>query len=102
MIISLFAHAEEVHENNVESTIHSLGPWYVALLLVTAVLIAIGYLVWVVSGRKFGSVLLFESICLLLIGFVAATSYPLISVITLTIGIFLAGFLAFAGLANGK
>jgi hypothetical protein len=68
-------------------------------LLVVA---AIGYLTWLLSRKNVGTVMLVEAVVLLIAGFTMFNISPFISVIAITGGLILAGFMAFTGLMNGS
>ena len=97
----LFAHSEELHETTVEAITHSLGPWYVATLVFIFTIFSVGYLTWLLSNSNVITTLIAEAVLLLIIGFIAAATYPLISVLAITIGIVSAGIVAFSGIASG-
>jgi hypothetical protein len=102
MSMVLFSHADALHETAIESTLHMLGPWFTSVPIILAIVAAIGYLTYLVSGKNVGTTILIESLCLLAVGFITATAYPILSVLAMTIGLVLAGFIAFSGLAAGK
>jgi hypothetical protein len=99
MITQIIAHAGEEHSDVAEAVSH-FAPSYIAIPLFFVVMGIIGYLTWLVSGKKLDTVLIVLAICMLIIGFTAFTISPIVSVFSITIGIVLAGVLAFTGLAG--
>ena len=102
MAMFIFSHTDELHETAIESTLHILGPWYISIPIILASVAAIGYLTYLISNKNVGTTILIESLVLLAVGFITATAYPLLSVSAMTVGIVLAGFIAFTGIAAGK
>jgi O-antigen/teichoic acid export membrane protein len=96
-----FAHAEEIHTSTFEELLHYATPWYLALPLFIMVSIIIGYLAWLVGGRKPGTVMLIEAIFLLVSGFMLANISPLVSALAIVVGLLLAACMTLIGLANG-
>lgn len=100
-IAQLLAHAGEEHENAIEASSHlALTTWYIALPLFIVANVSISYIVWILSNKQLHNVLLLEAIVLLVSGFVFAEIVPVISIISLTFGIILAGFLAFVSISD--
>jgi predicted membrane protein len=99
MLIHVLAHAGEEHSNSLEALNHST-PWYIALPVFFIVVAMIGYLAWIVSGKKLDTVAIVISIVLLISGFTLFNISAAISVISLTVGIIIAGALAFLGIAG--
>jgi hypothetical protein len=99
MIIQTLAHAGEEHSDVAEAVTH-FAPWYIAIPLFIVTMAIIGYLTWLVSGKKLDTVFLVLAFCMLIIGFTAFTISPIVSVLAITIGIILAGLLAFVGLTG--
>jgi predicted membrane protein len=101
MFTLLLAHAGEDHSNAAESIAH-YAPWYMAIPIFLLVVVAIGYLTWLISNKNAGIVMTVEALVLLVSGFTLFTISPYISVIAITAGIILAGFMAFSGLISEK
>lgn len=99
MITRILAHAGETHADTAEAVSHAI-PWYIALPLFFIAVAAIGYLTWIISKKKTSVVLLVEAIVLLIAGFTLFNVSAAISVIAITAGIILAGFIAITGLIN--
>lgn len=99
MFIQIFAHAGEEHSETIESINHFL-PWYFAIPLFLLTLAVIGYLVWIVSGRKLDTVALILAFICLISGFGLFVISPAVSVVAITLGIILAGAVTFLGIAN--
>lgn len=99
MLSIILAHAGEEHSEVAEAVSH-FAPWYIAIPIFIVVMAIIGYLTWLVSGKKLDTVFLVLALCMLIVGFTAFTISPIVSVISITIGIVLAGLLTFVGLAS--
>lgn len=98
--LDVLAHAGEEHSDSLDTVTHAVSPWYVAVPLFLLVVAGIGYLTWLLSGRKPDTVLIVLSIVLLISGFTLFNISPFISVISITVGILMAGILTFGGLAE--
>ncbi len=94
------AHAGEVHSDSAETVGHSLTAWYIAVPIFLIAVATIGYLTWLVSGKKPHIVLTVLSVALLIFGFTLFTISAAVSVIAITAGLILAGFQAFTSLVN--
>ena len=94
------SHAEEVHSTAAQANLHTLQEWYFAIPLFVLTVAAIGYMTWLVSGKKPDAVLIVMSIVLLIAGFTMFSISPLISVVAITGGIITSGLLTFGGLAT--
>lgn len=101
-MLFILAHAGESHSDGLESITHYAAPWYVAIPVFLVVTIAIAYLIWLVSGKNLGTVLLVIASWLLLVGFGLYSISPIISALSIVSGMVIAGFLALAGLTSGK
>jgi predicted membrane protein len=99
MITQLLAHAGEEHSDIAETVTH-YAPWYIAVPIFFIIIALIGYLAWLVSGKKIDTVLFVEALLMLFTGFLVFNISPVVSVISITVGIVLAGFLAFVGIAG--
>lgn len=99
MITQILAHAGEEHSEIIESINHYL-PWYFAVPLFLILLAMVGYLTWIVSGRKLDIVALVLAFICLLSGFGLFVVSPAVSVIAITLGILMAGALTFLGLSD--
>jgi hypothetical protein len=99
MITQIFAHAGEEHSDTIEKLNHFL-PWYFAIPLFLLLLAMIGYLVWIVGGRKIDTVVLVLAFICLICGFGLFVVSPAISVVAITLGIIMAGTLTFLGLTG--
>lgn len=101
MILQIIAHAGEEHSDVAEAVSH-FAPWYIAIPIFIITMAIIGYLTWLVSGKKIDTVLLVLAFCMLIVGLTSFTISPIVSVLAITIGIILAGLLAFGGLAGDR
>jgi hypothetical protein len=64
MITQIIAHAGEEHSDVAEAVSH-FAPSYIAIPLFFVVMGIIGYLTWLVSGKKLDTVLIVLAICML-------------------------------------
>jgi hypothetical protein len=101
-MLPIIAHAGESHSDSIESIAHYTAPWYIAIPVFILVTFAIAYLVWLVSNKDMGAVLLLIAGWLLLVGFGLYSISPVVSALSIVSGILIAGFLALAGLSSGK
>lgn len=99
MIMKIIAHAGEEHSDTIETINHYL-PWYIAIPVFLLIIAMIGYLTWIVSSRKTDTVALVLAVVFLISGLTLFAISPVISVISITSGILLAGALTFLGLAG--
>lgn len=97
-----FAHAGESHDTVIEATAHTATPWYIAVPLFLIAVLAIGYIVWIVSKKNFSVVLSVLAIVFLISGFTLFNFSSAISVISLTLGFITAGILAFGDLTTSS
>lgn len=101
MIIQILAHAGEEHADVAEAVTH-LAPAYIAVPIFFIVAVIVGYLTWLVSGKKLDTVLFVLALLMLVAGFTMFMISPIVSVLSITIGIVFAGMLAFIGLSGDK
>ncbi len=101
-LIEQFAHDGETHVDTAETVSHVVAPWYVAVPVFLIVIAVIGYLAWIISGKKLDSVMFVLAITLLIAGFTLFNISAAISVISITIGIILAGILTLFGIAGSS
>ncbi len=99
-LLLTIAHAGEEHTETVESISHYIPEWYIAVPLFLIIISMLGYLIWIISGKKLDTVLLILAILMLICGFTAYVVSPAISVTAITIGIIFAGILAFSSLSE--
>lgn len=100
MNFNILSHAGEAHETAVQATSHAtLSNWYIALPLFLISIALFTYIVWKISKKNLLTTLLATSIALLATGFGFAQTIPSISVIAITAGLIIAGFLAFTSLS---
>lgn len=95
-VLLTFAHAGESHESTLSSTIHSF-PWYIQLPLFFCVLGAVFSVAWLIT-KKVGSSLLATSFVLLVIGFGSYQVAPIVSILSITLGLTSTLFLTLVGL----
>ena len=95
----IFSHAGEAHEAELDGIAHLLSPWYFAIPTFLIVLGLIGYLTWVVSGRKADRVMIVLAILCLLSGFTLFNISAAVSVIAILGGLTISILLTFSGLA---
>jgi len=102
MNLRLFAHAGEAHGDAVESTQHFLD--IDPLIAVPAILAVMVLIPWLL-GKLFKSKSLPMMVGLIELFFVGILSYavlPALSIISLSVGFFLAFAVAFGGIAGSK
>jgi hypothetical protein len=99
-MIHVVAHAGETHSDAVETIAHTAAPWYIAVPLFIMFVAMIGYLTWLVSGKRPAAVMAVLSVVLLISGFTMFNISAAISVISITVGIVLAGVQAFGSLSE--
>lgn len=102
LMLHIIAHAGETHSDGLEAVAHYAAPWYIALPVFFITIAMIGYLTWLVSGKKLGTVLSVLAVFMLIFGFTLYSVSAIVSGISIVLGILLAGFLALASLATGK
>ena len=85
MLNFIIAHSGEVHESSIETTVHELA-WFVQLPLFIASVAAFAYAVWLIS-KDYSKTLLITSALLLISGFAFYSLSPLISVLSITVGL---------------
>lgn len=98
--LRLFSHSGETHSDGLSSIAHTAAPWYVAIPVFLAVISAIGYLAWLVSGKNSHVTLGIVTAALLIIGFTMFAVSPAVSAIAITVGLLFAGFQAFTSLID--
>lgn len=98
--LTILAHAGEEHSNTAATVTHTLAPWYIAVPVFLISVAVIGYLAWLVSGKKLDIVAVVLSIVLLISGFTLFNVSAAISVISITVGLVLTGAIALIGLAE--
>lgn len=101
LIASLFAHAGEDHDTVIDTAAHSAPEWYIAIPLFLIVIALVANFIWTITKKNLGTTILVTAIILLMAGFTMYRISPAISVISLTAGFILAGFLAL-GSISGK
>jgi predicted membrane protein len=98
--VTLVAHAGEDHRATTESLSHYVAPWYIAIPSFLLVIGAIGYLTWLLSGKKLDKTLIVVAIVMLVSGFMMFVISPAVSIISFTGGILLSGLLSFTSLSG--
>jgi len=99
MIYYLVAHAGEEHSDVTEAVAH-FAPSYISVPVFLVATAMIGYLVWLVSGKKLDTTLFVLALTMLITGFTVFNIAPIVSVLAITTGIIIAGFLAFVSIAG--
>lgn len=99
-LISQFAHDGEAHIDTIESVSHAVTPWYIAVPVFLVAVVIISYITWIISGKKLDTVMFVLATILLITGFTMFNISAAISVISITVGIVLAGILALFGIAG--
>lgn len=87
-MVRLIAHVGEVHSNAGENTTHWLESWYLALPLFILIVIGFGSLVYLLSRRSVATTYLSVVAVLLVSGVLFYDKSPIISVISIAIGLF--------------
>jgi len=96
--INVLAHSGDTHSDGLESVAHTVAPWYLAVPLFIIIFAAIGYLVWLVSGKNSHVTLGVVTFALLISGFTLFSISAAVSFIAITVGLLLAGFQAFTSI----
>lgn len=97
-----FAHAGETHSDVLETAAHFVAPWYLAVPAFLIALAIIGYLTWLISGKKIDVVMIVLAIACLISGFTLFNVSAAVSVIAITGGLMLAMFLTLGSLISPK
>lgn len=95
LILRITAHSGEVHQSRLASQIHAF-PWYIQVLLFLCIVGVIFSLAWLVT-RKLPTAMLATSCALLVIGFGSYQLSPIVSVLSITIGLAATLFLTLIG-----
>ncbi len=85
LMLTYFAHGGEVHNTALEASAHSLA-WYLQLLLLILGIIGFSGSIWFVTRRSDLTVLL-TAFTLLVAGFTLFKISPVVSVISITVGL---------------
>ena len=99
-MLKILAHSGESHENSFEKFAHEYTPGFLAVPAYLLALAMIGYIVWIVSGKKTDAVLIVLAVINLICGFTFYAISPLVSVIAITMGLVMSGMLTFGGISN--
>lgn len=94
----LFAHAGEEHATTIEATAHELS-WYVQLSIFLVSVLALSYFIWLITKKQDTTVLLTSTI-LLVAGFACFSVAPLISILSISIGMTATLFVTLVGLGK--
>ena len=100
-LLKIIAHAGEEHENTVESLAHEYIPGFIAVPVYLLFITMVGYLVWIISGKRRDVVLIVLAGLNLIIGFGFFAISPYTSVLAITMGIVISGMLTFGEITNG-
>ena len=101
-LLQTLSHAGEEHSSTVSEIAHRYPDIIVVPSFVLAVA-GIGYITYLITSRNFGNSMFVVAVILFFSGFAFAQDYPLVSVLSLTVGLVLAMMLAFGGLSgSGK
>ncbi len=85
MITQILAHAGEDHGSEAAATIHELA-WYYQLPIFFLVFLGICTLIWLIT-KKLDLVILISSTMMLITGFLVFQVAPLVSIISITLGL---------------
>lgn len=85
MIFNILAHASEDHSNEAAATIHELA-WYYQLPIFFLALLGVCALIWLIT-KKLDVVILISSFLMLVTGFLVFQVAPLVSIISITLGL---------------
>jgi len=80
------SHADEVHTAAVSAAKHSLGDWYIGLPLFLLVVFGVGAIVQLTFKKSFIT-LTTLAVLLLVIGFTTYSISPLVSILSITLGL---------------
>jgi ABC-type proline/glycine betaine transport system permease subunit len=84
MLNFIFAHAGEDHSTEVETVVHELS-WYVQLPIFFVVTALVAYIAWLIT-KKHDTTILITSTLLLVAGFAFFSVAPLVSILSITLG----------------
>ncbi|MBP6961969.1 hypothetical protein KBB49_00320 [Candidatus Saccharibacteria bacterium] len=94
----LFAHAGEDHSTTAEAVAHQLEWFYQIPIFIVSVFI-VGYFIWLITKKQDTTVLLTSTI-LLIAGFACFSVAPIISILSISIGIIATLFVTLVGLGQ--
>ena len=100
MLNFVFAHSGEEHSSTIESVAHELA-WYIQLPIFIISVLVLGYLVWLLTKKQDTTVLIMATI-LLIAGFACFSVAPLISILSISLGMTATLFVTLIGLGSGK
>ena len=98
-MFDILAHAGEVHENTIEKTAHGLA-WYTQLTIFVISVLALAYFIWLITKKQDTTILLTSTI-LLIAGFACFSIAPLISILSISVGMTATLFVTLVGLGHG-
>jgi hypothetical protein len=85
-MITLFAHAGEVHEGTTEATTHVLSTWYIALPAALAVVFLVGVFTYFLFQKSLSWAFLFVNLSLFGLGVYGYNNSTIVSVVCLSLG----------------
>lgn len=85
MILSILAHGGEEHGSEIAASIHEVA-WYYQLPVFFLALLGIGTLIWLIT-KKLDLVIMISSFLMLITGFLVFQVAPLVSIISITLGL---------------
>jgi len=98
MLNYVFAHAGEEHETIVEATAHELS-WFVQLPIFVITIAVVAYFIWLIT-KKIDTTILLTSTILLVAGFAFFSIAPLVSILSISIGMTATLFVTLTGLGH--
>ncbi len=98
MLNTIFAHAGEEHATTAEAVAHQLE-WFYQLPIFLVSVLVLGYFIWLITKKQDTTVLLTSTI-LLIAGFVCFSIAPLISILSISVGITATLFVTLMGLGH--
>lgn len=97
-MFDILAHAGEDHATTAEAVSHELS-WFVQLPIFLVSVLVLGYFIWLITKKKDTTVLLTSTI-LLIAGFACFSVAPLISILSISVGMTATLFVTLVGLGQ--
>lgn len=98
LTINEFAHGGEIHQSKLTAEIHAFA-WYIQVPLFLCFVGAVFSLAWLIT-RKISTAMLATSFVLLILGFGSYQLAPIVSILSITLGLAATLFLTLIG--SGK
>ncbi len=99
-MFNILAHAGEAHSTKAETVSHELS-WFIQLPVFVVSVLALGYFIWIITKKQDTTVLLTSTI-LLITGFACFSIAPLISILSISLGMTATLFVTLVGLGHGE